>query len=69
MQIKINGEKKEIAKAQATVSDVLAYEQVKNPDTIAVQINGAFLNKEAYATTHVKEGDEVEFVYFMGGGR
>lgn len=68
MNIKINGKQKEIEKDGLVVSEILALEDVKNPDMVAVQFNGVFLKKEHYNTTPVKEGDEVEFLYFMGGG-
>jgi sulfur carrier protein len=69
MKVTINGQKKDIADAGITVEKLLFLEEVKNPDTVAVQYNGEFLNREAYGTTFVQEGDDVEFVYFLGGGR
>jgi len=34
-----------------------------------VELNGEILERESFATTPVKDGDEVEFLYFMGGGK
>jgi sulfur carrier protein len=69
MIVRVNGQKKEISLNAASVGDLLVLEDVKNPDTVAVQHNGEFLNREAYETTSVKDGDDVEFVYFLGGGQ
>lgn len=69
MNIKINGEQKEIKKDGITISEILMLEQVKNPDTVTIQFNGVFLKKDHYDTTSVRDGDEVEFLYFMGGGQ
>ena len=69
MNIKINGQNREINDDGLTVEKLLVIEKVKNLDTVAVQINGAFLNKDAYVKTLLNEGDDIEFVYFMGGGQ
>lgn len=69
MNIKVNGLKKEIDRDAIAVSELLTLEQVKNLDTVAVQVNGGFLKKEQYGSTLLKNGDEVEFLYFMGGGQ
>ncbi len=68
MNIKINGQQRNIEKKEIPVSELLVIERVKNLDTVAVQVNGAFVKKERFLATLLKDGDEVEFVYFMGGG-
>lgn len=65
MQIKINGKAEDV---QAnTVLDIL---QVKNiePRMVAVELNETMVDREQLATTPVKEGDHLEFLYYMGGG-
>lgn len=69
MNIKLNGQNKDVTESGLSVEKLLVFEKVKNLDTVAVQINGAFLNKDAYAKTLLNEGDDIEFVYFMGGGQ
>jgi sulfur carrier protein len=69
MKYKVNGEHREIGDEIITVSEILTKERVKNQDMVAVQFNGDFLNKAFFGSTPVKDGDEVEFVYFMGGGQ
>ena len=69
MKYKVNGEHREISGEIITVSEILTKERVKNQDMVAVQFNGDFLNKAFFDSTPVKDGDEVEFVFFMGGGQ
>jgi len=69
LNIKVNGQPRELDGDEIAVSELLALEQVKNPETVAVQVNGGFLKKEQYSAVILKNGDEVEFLYFMGGGQ
>ncbi len=68
MKIQVNGEAKTYDK-DLTVKEVLVLEKVNMPDYVSVQINGDFLDRSEYDTHLLKEGDEVEFLYFMGGGQ
>ena len=43
--------------------------KVETPDYVTVELNGEILAREDFPATFVKEGDAVEFLYFMGGGR
>jgi sulfur carrier protein len=36
---------------------------------VTVQINEEFVEREDYDATQLKEGDKVDFLYFMGGGQ
>jgi len=68
MKIRVNNEAQEIS-GPASVSGLLVTNKVEMPEMVSVQLNGSFVKKEAFATTMVKEGDEIEFLYFMGGGQ
>jgi sulfur carrier protein len=68
MDITINGEKQTIEAGQATISDLLKLKNVDMPDMVSVEHNGTILERAAFDTTQVAAGDEVEFLYFMGGG-
>ena len=68
MKIKLNGEETTIEKESLTVSELLTLKDVKMPDMVSVEYNGDMLDREAFGSTAVKEGDEIEFLYFMGGG-
>ena len=52
-----------------SVIELLREQKVKLPDMVSVELNGEILERAAFATTTLKSGDTVEFLYFMGGGR
>ena len=35
---------------------------------VSVQLNGKFLSKDQYASSQLNDNDEVDFLYFLGGG-
>lgn len=41
---------------------------VENPEMVSVQVNEEFAEREEWDNIQVKEGDKVDFLYFMGGG-
>jgi sulfur carrier protein len=65
MRVKINGKPEEVQ--EATVLGLL---KSRNVDLrmVAVEVNSELVERDQYETTALKEGDEVEFLYFMGGG-
>lgn len=67
-RIKVNDEVQEV-KLPLTLLELMTVNKVLQPDMLSIQLNGEFIEKEAYGATMVKEGDEVDFLYFMGGGR
>jgi sulfur carrier protein len=67
-QIKLNGETLEV-QLPLTLAELIALRQVFQPEMVSVQINGTFIEHEHFDATVVQEGDEVDFLYFMGGGR
>ena len=66
--ITLNGEPQTINEETITVAKLLALNKVEMPDMVSVQFNGAFLDRKSYETSHIKPADEVDFLYFMGGG-
>lgn len=69
MNIKVNGDEKKYERETITITELLKLNNVEMPDMVSVQVNGDFVDKENYAETSVKENDEVDFLYFMGGGQ
>jgi sulfur carrier protein len=69
MTIKVNGENESVNKTQLTVADLLTLSKVEYPETVSVQLNGKFVDSKLYPATHIQENDEVDFLYFLGGGR
>ena len=68
MTITVAGEKKEY-KDGLTLPELIELENVETPQYVTVSVNEEFVDSAAFDTTTLKEGDEVEFLYFMGGGR
>lgn len=67
MTITVAGEKKEY-KDGLLLSELIEAENVDNPEYVTVSINDEFVPSEEKSTTVIKDGDSVEFLYFMGGG-
>ncbi|MBD3346074.1 MAG: sulfur carrier protein ThiS [Chitinivibrionales bacterium] len=68
MKITINGQEKQMGQEPVSVEELLAIEKVDSPDMVSVQLNGTFVKRELFPETQVNENDELEFLYFMGGG-
>lgn len=68
MKITVAGEKKEVADG-LTVAALIEQENVETPQYVTVSVNEEFLESGTFESAVLKEGDEVEFLYFMGGGR
>lgn len=69
MKLVINGKDEELAGIESiTVIDLLTRNDV-NPEMVSVEVNDSVLKKEEFTTTLLKDGDRVEFLYFMGGGK
>ncbi|MBR3186918.1 MAG: sulfur carrier protein ThiS [Lachnospiraceae bacterium] len=67
MKITLGGEKREVADG-LTVAALIKQEQVETPQYVTVSVNEEFIDADSFDTHVLKEGDEVEFLYFMGGG-
>jgi len=68
MIIKLNGKDTNMAGEGLTLAELLKKADVENPDMVSVQLNGEFVDKGNLDSIKVKEGDAVDFMYFMGGG-
>jgi sulfur carrier protein len=67
MIITVTGEKKEY-KDGLTLPELLEAEKVEMPEYVTVSINEEFVEADKKESTVLKDGDNVEFLYFMGGG-
>lgn len=65
MRVKINGKPEDVQ--EATLLGLLNSKKV-DLRMVAVEVNSQMIERDQYETTALKEGDEVEFLYFMGGG-
>lgn len=63
--IVVNGEQVQLD--NISVSELLVVRKVKNPTMVVVKLNDRVLDRKAYDTI-LNDGDQLEFMYFMGGG-
>jgi len=68
MKLTVSGNQKEYADG-LTVAQLVELEKVETPIYVTVSLNEAFIESGAFAETALHDGDVVEFLYFMGGGR
>ena len=70
MTITINGKETALpVNPTRTVDSLLEELDVSQRIYVTVELNGEILDRPNYETTPVNEGDVIEFLYFMGGGR
>lgn len=68
MKLIVAGEVKEVEEG-ITISELIKKEKVETPEYVTVAVNDVFAKNEEFETQTLHEGDSVEFLYFMGGGR
>ncbi len=66
-KIYVNGDVQEVS-LPLNVSELIKQSDVQQPDMVSVQVNEEFAEREEWETIQLKEGDKVDFLYFMGGG-
>ena len=66
MQIKINGEEKEIADG-LNLGALLEELQIR-PARVVVEHNRIIVSRDLYGATMLADGDALEIVHFVGGG-
>lgn len=69
MSVTVNGKSQKIEGDSINLLDLIKQNDVKQPDMVSVQLNGTFVDRAKFAETLVKHEDEVDFLYFMGGGQ
>ena len=66
-KIYVNGDAQEVS-LPLNVSELIKQSDVQQPDMVSVQVNEEFAEREDWENIQLKEGDKVDFLYFMGGG-
>jgi sulfur carrier protein len=66
-QIIVNDEKQDVI-LPLTLSELIKLNKVFQPEMVTVQVNEEFVERDVWDTTSLKDGDHVDFLYFMGGG-
>ena len=67
-RIIVNGEVQEVV-LPLSLSGLMERNKILQPEMVSVQINGMFVPRENFGSITLNEGDEVDFLYFMGGGQ
>ncbi|VAX26629.1 hypothetical protein MNBD_IGNAVI01-1858 [hydrothermal vent metagenome] len=67
MKIIVNNEIQEYS-GTINLTDLLVKNNIENPDMVAVQLNGEFVQIEEFSSTNLKDNDIIDFLFFMGGG-
>ena len=65
MRVTINGKSEEVS--GGTVLEILKAKDV-SPQMVAVELNSKMLERDELGSTVVKDGDAIEFLFYMGGG-
>ena len=66
MRLQINGEEKDVA--AATVAELVAQLGMKS-DRVAVELNREIVPRDRWPSAQLRDGDKLEIVHFVGGGK
>jgi len=66
-KIYVNGEVQEV-NLPLNVTELIKANDVQQPEMVSVQVNEEFADRNEWDSLQLKEGDHVDFLYFMGGG-
>lgn len=67
MKINVKGEIKEY-KDGLSLKELIDIEKIENPEYVTVALNEDLLGASQLDGVTLKDGDKLEFLYFMGGG-
>lgn len=67
-RIKVNDEQQEVT-LPLSLSELIKQNNVFQPEMVSIQVNGVFISREDFDKTPISENDEIDFLYFMGGGQ
>lgn len=66
-KIIVNGEAQDV-QFPLNITELIQKNNVQQPEMVSVQVNNDFIDNLDWDKIQIKEGDEVDFLYFMGGG-
>lgn len=66
-KIKVNGKEQDL-NASVSIAELIRLNNIVQPSMVSIQLNGKFVISDEYDSTLIKTGDEIDFLYFMGGG-
>ena len=67
-KITVNGEAQEVH-LPLNLAELIKNNNVLQPEMVSVQVNDDFVDRNEWNALQIKEGDSIDFLYFMGGGR
>lgn len=67
-KITVNGEVQEV-QSGISLTELIKQNNVEQPEMVSVQLNDDFVDRNEWDSLEIKEGDTVDFLYFMGGGQ
>jgi sulfur carrier protein len=67
MKIIVGGKSKDYPE-DLSLSSLIKQENVETPEYVTVALNDDFVESGTFGDVILKEGDNIEFLYFMGGG-
>ena len=67
-KITVNGEVQEV-QSGISLTELIKQNNVEQPEMVSVQVNDDFVDRTEWDALEIKEGDMVDFLYFMGGGQ
>jgi sulfur carrier protein len=67
-KITVNGEAQEV-QLPLSLTELIKQNNVQQPEMVSVQVNDDFVDRTEWDGLQIKEGDSVDFLYFMGGGQ
>jgi sulfur carrier protein len=68
MEITVRGVRK-LYGDDLSLGELIRLEKVETPEYVTVAVNDEFVEGADIPGRRLKDGDSVEFLYFMGGGR
>ena len=66
-KIYVNGDAQEVT-LPLNISELIKNLLVANPEMVSVQVNEELAERDDWDSSQSQEGDNVDFLYFMGGG-
>ncbi len=67
MKIMVNGKRKDVPDG-TSLSSYLELEGM-DPQLVSMELNGRIVDREEWISTVLREEDELELLFFMGGGQ
>ena len=64
----VNGEAQEV-QLPLNLTELIKQNNVQQPEMVSVQVNDDFVDRNEWDGLQIKEGDTVDFLFFMGGGQ